>query len=263
MDNKYNIFKYKDDSQILDPLTCLIKLALLNFKKTGTKLSIYNNSIYFQESSFLQGPIRLYSGDNRNNLHNLGQPLLKATEWYNPHLTINLKLIYLKAISGLELLINTYKQNNGDTSLIIYTITYYKDILINVLNNTNINNTNINNTNINNKPTSLSLLPVLVNTFPENINMDNNEDSDDSNNSNNSNDNDDNDDNADTDDNNKNKLVSVLSNTLMDTIKSDNQKSFNNIWDIDEIEIVNNLLNLIVKNRKRIEKRLYILCKRL
>ena len=67
----------KNKSQVLDPLSSLIRLALLNYKPIGTKLSFYNNTINFQEPDFLQSAKRWSSGDNRNQIHNLYNPIFK------------------------------------------------------------------------------------------------------------------------------------------------------------------------------------------
>lgn len=195
INNLFNYMNYKDNPQILDPLSSLIKLALLNFKNKGTKLSIYNNSIHFQEPSILQGSIRLYTGDNRNNLHNLGKPLQRVTEWYNPNITKCLKLIYKKAVDGLDILIDTYSSINN-TSLIIYTITYYKDILNNILENKD----NIYNNNLS------SSIPLI----------------------------------------DKNNDVNI-------------ENTFNNIWDIDEIEVINKLFILIINNKTNNKDYLYLI----
>ena len=42
----FHLFK-SQEKQILDPFSTIIKLALLNYKDIGTKLSIVNNQIYF------------------------------------------------------------------------------------------------------------------------------------------------------------------------------------------------------------------------
>ena len=54
--------------QVIEPLTCMIRLAILAYKPKGTKVCIYENAIYIQEPSLLQGPIRWLSGDNRNDM---------------------------------------------------------------------------------------------------------------------------------------------------------------------------------------------------
>ena len=38
-----NLFKETDNNFILDPLSCVIRLAILSFKPNGTKISITNN----------------------------------------------------------------------------------------------------------------------------------------------------------------------------------------------------------------------------
>ena len=38
----------KNDSQVLDPFSCLVRLCLLNYKPSGTKLSFTNNKIVFR-----------------------------------------------------------------------------------------------------------------------------------------------------------------------------------------------------------------------
>ena len=46
-------------SYILDPLSVIIKLAILNNKPIGTKLLIQNNVIYFQEPGPFQSICRM------------------------------------------------------------------------------------------------------------------------------------------------------------------------------------------------------------
>lgn len=45
---------------LLDPLSVIIKLAILGNKPVGTKLLIQNNVIYFQEPGFFQSITRFY-----------------------------------------------------------------------------------------------------------------------------------------------------------------------------------------------------------
>ena len=78
-----NFFKETDKNFILDPLSCVIRLAILSFKPSGTKISITRNKISYNEPSILQGTIRWSQGDNRDDLHNIYNPLKKATEWFD------------------------------------------------------------------------------------------------------------------------------------------------------------------------------------
>jgi len=99
----------KKENSRLDPLTTLIKLAILPYKPTGTKLSISNNYIHFSENTILQFAIRTYLGDSYNDLRDLRKSLHKAFEWY--HTELKMKYLFKNAILGLTKLKQTY----GDT----------------------------------------------------------------------------------------------------------------------------------------------------
>lgn len=119
----------KNKSQVLDPLSSLIRLTLLNYKPIGTKLSFYNNTIYFQEPDFLQSAKRWSSGDNRNQIHNLYNPIFKIHQWYDikqPQFVFILQ----KTKSGLQNLIQCY---TNDSSTIAHSINYYIETIDNIL----------------------------------------------------------------------------------------------------------------------------------
>ena len=107
---------------ILEPLSCILKLILLQYKEKGTKISISNNSILFNNPNYVQGICRFIDGDCREDLHNLYHPLLKATQWYPLK---DYKLLYLESKKGLELLKNVY----NDNTTIHHTISHYIDIV--------------------------------------------------------------------------------------------------------------------------------------
>ena len=82
---------------ILEPFCCILRMILLNYKPIGTKISIQNNSIQYYDPSMFQGILRSIYGDNREDIHNLYSPILKAFEWYN---TIDLSEIpYTQLVS--------------------------------------------------------------------------------------------------------------------------------------------------------------------
>ena len=127
--NSYNIvssfLQNKDERMfILDPFTCIIRLAILSFKPIGTKISIHNNKISYNYPNVFQGPIRWTYGDNRNDLHNLFNPLVKSTEWYDLD-TEPIQNIFNFAVSGLEKLKLSYTVN----SIICHSINHYIDII--------------------------------------------------------------------------------------------------------------------------------------
>ena len=67
---------------LLDPFSCVLKLGILFYKPLGTKLSITKNSIQYNDASIYQGVIRTYTGDSRNDLHNICYPIMIALNWY-------------------------------------------------------------------------------------------------------------------------------------------------------------------------------------
>lgn len=122
----------KNKSQVLDPLSSLIRLALLNFKPIGTKLSFLNNTIYFQEPDLLQSAKRWSSGDNRNQIHNLYNPIFKIHQWYD---ITKPEFIFIlnTAKAGLQKLIQCY---DNDSSTISHSINYYIETIDSILNDT-------------------------------------------------------------------------------------------------------------------------------
>ena len=109
---------------ILDPLTCIIRLCILAFKPSGTKISIFQNKISYHEPCLFQGTFRWGNGDNRNDLHNLHNPIIKATQWYDYNDKI-IREIFNYACLGLEKLKNSYNKN----SIICHSLDRYIDIL--------------------------------------------------------------------------------------------------------------------------------------
>ena len=122
----------KNDSQVLDPFSCLIRLCLLNYKPLGTKLSFTNNKIVFQEPDFLQPAKRWSSGDSRQHIHNLYNPIFKLNQWYNINTP---QFIYLlnKSKYGLNQLLKCY--NNNDSNIISHSINYYIETIDKTLQN--------------------------------------------------------------------------------------------------------------------------------
>ena len=107
---------------ILEPLCCIIKIGLIQFKDKGTKISIIDNSIQFNEPSLAQGIFRSFNGDCREDLHNIYHPLLKCIEWFPLK---DYGLLYQECKKGLEILNSVYDSN----TTIHHTITHYISII--------------------------------------------------------------------------------------------------------------------------------------
>jgi hypothetical protein len=115
----------KEKNLILEPLSVIFRLALLQYKDRGTKISIRDNSIQFQLPTYDQGLIRMIEGDAREDLHNLYHPLLKCIEWY-PYESY--QFIYDECIKGINILNSNYDSN----STIKHTLNHYIDIITNI-----------------------------------------------------------------------------------------------------------------------------------
>ncbi len=126
-----NIFvsdQQEKQEQILEPLTCIIKLGILYLKEDGTKLQIIGNSIHYHSPNMLQGTQRWMRGDNRNDLHNLSNPIKIALEWYIPQKNTDIKNLLTYAVGGLRKLGESYNIDNI-SSLIGNTISHYINLI--------------------------------------------------------------------------------------------------------------------------------------
>lgn len=105
-------------TDLIDPLSIIVKLAILSYKPVGTKISIGNNRIWIQSPTILQGPVRTIYGDKKTDLNILQTPLWFACNYYLSTCTDRkYKWLFEKAIKGLMVLRLTY-----DADEIVYTI---------------------------------------------------------------------------------------------------------------------------------------------
>ena len=111
---------------IIDPFSCLIKLSLLRFLDSGTKISIYQNRIHFNSPSYIQGVIRFMYGDNREHLHNLYLSIQKCVEWFWNDKNADMTYMFNNAVIGLKMLKYAY----NEYATIQHTIDYYIIILM-------------------------------------------------------------------------------------------------------------------------------------
>lgn len=126
----YNIFnkifyETENNNSIIDPMTCLIRVSLLEFKPQNTKLSIKNNKITYNDPNVLQGTIRWTNGDNREDIHNIYNPIIKALNWYEPDNPDIINIVKF-TVKGLEKLKSSYNDNSIIAHSIQYYITYIK-----------------------------------------------------------------------------------------------------------------------------------------
>lgn len=120
------LYKPKQKDIIIDPMSCLIKLSILSYFPDGTKMSIANNKIFFNEPTVMQGAIRFFQADNREDLHNLFNPIQKSIHWYWNKDDERVQYLFNLAIAGLHILKKSYPIH----STIQHTLDYYINLLI-------------------------------------------------------------------------------------------------------------------------------------
>lgn len=118
---------------ILDPLSVIIKLAILSNKPVGTKLRIDNNIIYTQEPGPFQAFCRYIFKNNKTDIQYLYNPIEFACQHYltKPCLQQNPKMkdLFKCAQNGLLKLIETYKS----CSVMRICLNYYLSLISNHL----------------------------------------------------------------------------------------------------------------------------------
>ena len=138
MEKIEKIEKTKDDQNkygnyILDPLSAIVKLALLGYKPTGTKVNISNNIIQLQEVGIFQSLVRMVQKNNKNDLQYLYNPIEFASNCYLTEDILdkfpNMNTLFTSALKGVTKLSETYK----DHLLVVICLHFYKNILTNSL----------------------------------------------------------------------------------------------------------------------------------
>lgn len=122
--------KNKNIGTLLDPINTAISLSLLNHYPEGTKISIQNNEITFQEPGTTQGVYRWTGGDKFEDLHNLINPIKKLLEKKNTEElwgedNKNFTFLCHSMHSGLSRLADTYKENQ----IANHTLEFYKSLI--------------------------------------------------------------------------------------------------------------------------------------
>ncbi len=122
------LHKKNKTKQVLDPLTTVLRLGILMYKPNGTKISIHKNAIIMQNPNIIQGAMRWTCGDDRNDLHNLYEPIYAVTRWYTTKNNDTIARIFKAAIDGLKRIRNIYSKTD-ESNLVSHSICHYINIL--------------------------------------------------------------------------------------------------------------------------------------
>ena len=116
---------------LLDPLSVIIKLAILGNKPVGTKILIQNNILYLQEPGLFQAFCRLIFNSNKTDLQYMYNPIQIACDKFLTLENINknprIKNLFICAQNGIKKLIETYR----NCSIISLCLNYYYVIISN------------------------------------------------------------------------------------------------------------------------------------
>lgn len=103
-----------DITKILDPISSIIRLALLSYKNDGSKISVDDNKIIFNEPGFwYQGLYRNFNGYSRQDLILLYPPILRVMYWFQDMNAEHIRNILYVTNKGLIMLRNVYKEDDG------------------------------------------------------------------------------------------------------------------------------------------------------
>lgn len=114
----------------LDPLSVIIKLAILSKKDIGCKLCVYKNTLCIQEAGIFQSTIRYLYNNKKEDLNYLYNPIEFACRHFlYEHKNIDLRPIFINAQNGIKKLIIHYKTEK----MIVHTLFMYNNLIANYL----------------------------------------------------------------------------------------------------------------------------------
>jgi len=106
---------------LLEPMSTIIRLAMLTFCENGSKIAIYNNKIYVQEPNYFQPLLRKIYGSNRSELSHLLRPIAISKSKYDKK-EKSIKNIFKFAVKGLKKLKISY---NNETNMTCHCLQLY------------------------------------------------------------------------------------------------------------------------------------------
>ena len=124
--NSLNLRNY-----LLDPLSVIVKLAILASKPVGTKICIHNNVMIFQNPGPFQAFCRIVYNLNKTDLHFMYNPIQLACSKFLSADAVKqrprMRNLFIHAQRGLEKLMDTYCTN----STIRHSLNYYYALIAN------------------------------------------------------------------------------------------------------------------------------------
>jgi hypothetical protein len=116
---------YQNKTDILDPLSVILKLYIYNFKPEGTKISVSNNKILLQDIGIFQGSVRKIFGDSKNDINIIFGPVVYACLKY---LSSDEREKYLYIFEVVSASLNKLKLTYAGNE-IVYNIEQIKNVI--------------------------------------------------------------------------------------------------------------------------------------
>jgi hypothetical protein len=137
-ENKPFCTSSNNEKYVIDPLSTIIKLAILSKKKIGTKCGVYNNVLYIHDAGIYQAIIRYIYTINKIEIQYLYNPIEIACAQYlsTDYVKKNPNIIQLFKIAqdGISNLIQTYKEHTHIVHLLYLDFNIIQNYLSNCFN---------------------------------------------------------------------------------------------------------------------------------
>jgi len=117
----------EQSDMILEPLQVMITLSVLGFCPIGTKITISNNTLYLHRPTMVQGLLRWWEGDSKDDLYYLFHAIRRYYKWYKNENNKLFKELLVLAQKGIKNLIKTYQK--AEKKSILHTLSLYGSIL--------------------------------------------------------------------------------------------------------------------------------------
>jgi hypothetical protein len=117
----------EQSDMILEPLQVMITLSILGFCPIGTKITISNNTLYLHRPTMVQGLLRWWEGDSKDDLYYLFHAIRRYYKWYKNENNKLFKELLVLAQKGIKNLIKTYQK--AEKKSILHTLSLYGSIL--------------------------------------------------------------------------------------------------------------------------------------
>jgi hypothetical protein len=118
---------------VLDPLSVIVKLAIISNKPVGTKFRICDNMIQLQEPGIFQSIVRYYYSANKTEIQYLYNPISLACDHFlnvrYAEKTPAIKKLFKCALHGLDKLKETYV----DCPIVVLCLHLYSNLIENYL----------------------------------------------------------------------------------------------------------------------------------